>query len=97
MQAYLATNNAVDQLFSDADLEWRDAERIRFVLDVLTEGLAPTNNPLLNPLGWKALIDTGGQSAVARHASLRLGHAVGAPGAVDDRARTRSRLAKRSR
>ena len=26
--------------FSDADLDWRDAERMRFVLDVLTEGLA---------------------------------------------------------
>jgi polyhydroxyalkanoate synthase len=64
MQAYLATNNTVDQLFSDADLDWRDAERIRFVLDVLTEGLAPSNNPILNPLGWKALIDTGGQSAI---------------------------------
>ncbi|MDT5102648.1 MAG: poly[(R)-3-hydroxyalkanoate] polymerase subunit PhaC, partial [Mycobacterium sp.] len=64
MQAYLATNSTVDQLFSDADLDWRDAERIRFVLDVLTEGLAPSNNPILNPLGWKAMIDTGGQSAV---------------------------------
>lgn len=64
MQAYLAANNTVDQLFSDADLDWRDAERIRFVLDVLTEGLAPSNNPILSPLGWKALIDTGGQSAV---------------------------------
>jgi polyhydroxyalkanoate synthase subunit PhaC len=64
MQAYLATNNTVNQLFSDADLDWRDAERIRFVLDVLTEGLAPSNNPLLNPLAYKALIDTGGRSAV---------------------------------
>jgi polyhydroxyalkanoate synthase subunit PhaC len=64
MQAYLAANNTVDQLFSDADLDWRDAERIRFVLDVVTEGLAPSNNPILSPLGWKALIDTGGQSAV---------------------------------
>src|SRR5262249_47065443 len=41
------------------------SERVRFVLDVLTEGLSPSNNPLLNPLGYKALIDTGGQSAVA--------------------------------
>jgi polyhydroxyalkanoate synthase subunit PhaC len=64
MQAYLATNNTVNQLFVDADLGWRDAERMRFVLDVLTEGLAPSNNPIVNPLGWKALIDTGGQSAV---------------------------------
>jgi polyhydroxyalkanoate synthase subunit PhaC len=64
MQAYLATNNTVNQLFSDAHLHWRDAERMRFVLDVLTEGLSPSNNPLLNPLGYKALIDTGGLSAV---------------------------------
>ena len=46
------------------NLDWRDAERIRFVLDFLTEGLSPSNNPVLNPLGWKALIDTGGRSAV---------------------------------
>jgi polyhydroxyalkanoate synthase len=64
MQAYLATNSTMDQLFSDANLDWRDAERIRFVLDFLTEGLAPSNNPILSPLGWKALIDTGGLSAV---------------------------------
>jgi polyhydroxyalkanoate synthase len=64
MQAYLAANDTVNQLYSDADLDWRDAERIRFVLDLLTEALAPSNNPVLNPLGWKALIDTGGLSAV---------------------------------
>jgi polyhydroxyalkanoate synthase subunit PhaC len=64
MQAYLATNDTVNALFSDAALDWRDAERIRFVLDLLTEGLAPSNNPLLNPLAYKALIDTGGRSAV---------------------------------
>jgi polyhydroxyalkanoate synthase len=64
MQAYLAANDTVNQLYSDADLDWRDAERIRFVLDLLAEALAPSNNPMLNPLGWKALIDTGGLSAV---------------------------------
>ncbi|MCW2555997.1 MAG: poly(3-hydroxyalkanoate) synthetase [Mycobacterium sp.] len=64
MQAYLAANSTVEALFSDADLNWRDAERIRFVLDVLMEGLSPSNNPVLNPLGWKALIDTGGLSAL---------------------------------
>jgi polyhydroxyalkanoate synthase len=64
MQAYLATTNTVYQLFSDAKLDWRDAERMQFVLDVLTEGLSPSNNPLLSPLGYKALIDTGGLSAL---------------------------------
>src|SRR3954469_25062327 len=85
MQAYLATNNTVEQLFSDANLDWRDAERIRFVLDVLTEGLAPSNNPILNPLGWKALIDTGGQSAVrgVRHFISDMLSAPRVPSMVD--------------
>jgi polyhydroxyalkanoate synthase subunit PhaC len=65
MQAYLAANETVNQLFTDAHLDWRDGERVRFVLDVLTEGLAPSNSPVLNPLGWKALMDTGGMSAVS--------------------------------
>jgi polyhydroxyalkanoate synthase subunit PhaC len=78
MQAYLATNKTVNELFSDAKLDWRDAERIRFVLDVLTEGLSPTNNPLLNPLGYKALIDTGGLSA-ARGLRHFVGDMLSAP------------------
>ena len=62
MQAYLAANETVDKLFADAHLDWRDAEQIRFVLDVVMEGLSPSNNPLISPLGWKAIIDTGGLS-----------------------------------
>ena len=64
MQAYLAAAEIVDSLFADAELDWRDAERIRFVLDVVMEGLAPSNNPLIRPLGWKAIIDTGGLNIV---------------------------------
>jgi polyhydroxyalkanoate synthase len=64
MQAYLAANDTVNQLFSDANLDWRDAERMRFVLDFVTDGLAPSNNPFISPLGYKAAIDTGGQSVV---------------------------------
>jgi polyhydroxyalkanoate synthase len=64
MQAYLAANSTVDQLLSDARLDWRDTERMRFVLDFVTEGLAPSNNPFVNPLGYKAAIDTGGLSVV---------------------------------
>src|SRR6201993_1793200 len=48
MQAYLAANDTVNQLFSDANLDWRDAERMRFVLDFVTDGLAPSNNPFIN-------------------------------------------------
>ena len=90
MQAYLATNRTVDQLFSDAHLDWRDAERIRFVLDVVTEGLSPSNNPLLNPLGYKALVDTGGLSAVRglRHFARDMRSAPRVPSMIDPTAFT---------
>ena len=56
MQAYLAAAETADTLFADADLDWRDSEKVRFALDNIIEGLAPTNNPLISPLGWKALV-----------------------------------------
>jgi polyhydroxyalkanoate synthase len=64
MQAYLAGAETADGLLADADLDWRDNEKMQFVVDNVVEGLAPSNNPLISPLGWKALIDTGGLSAV---------------------------------
>ncbi|MCV7197587.1 PHA/PHB synthase family protein [Mycobacterium angelicum] len=64
MQAYLAAAETADGLLADAELDWRDAEKMQFVVDNIVEGLAPSNNPLISPLGWKALIDTGGLSAV---------------------------------
>ena len=64
MRGYLAGAEAAEGLLDDARLDWRDTEKMRFVMDNLVEGLAPTNNPLISPLGWKALIDTGGLSAV---------------------------------
>lgn len=64
MQAYLSASNTAEQLLDDAHLDWRDQEKMRFVFDNLIEGASPTNNPLLNPLGYKALIDTAGMSAV---------------------------------
>ena len=63
-QAYLAAADTAEKLYGDAELDWKDAEKVRFALDNLIEGLAPTNNILVNPLGWKAIIDTGGASAV---------------------------------
>ena len=63
MQAYLATMNTVTRCFPTPSWTGATANGIRFVLDVLTEGLAPSNSPLLSPLAYKALIDTGGRSA----------------------------------
>ncbi|RMI30141.1 PHA/PHB synthase family protein [Nocardia stercoris] len=64
MQAYLAIDDTVHTVLTETDLDWRDAEWTRFVVDNIMEGLSPSNNPLLNPTAWKALIDTGGGNAV---------------------------------
>ena len=64
VQAYLAAGQTAESLLATADLGWRDGERMRFLLTNLVAAAAPSNNPVLSPAGWKALIDTGGQSAV---------------------------------
>jgi polyhydroxyalkanoate synthase len=64
MQVYLATAQSAELMLAAADLDWRDSERLRFVLANLIAAASPSNNPLLNPAGIKALVDTGGLSAV---------------------------------
>jgi polyhydroxyalkanoate synthase len=64
MQAHIAAARATVGLVEDADLDWRDDERIRFSLTNLVDALAPSNVPPLNPLMWKAVIDTGGRNVV---------------------------------
>ncbi|MDV7086721.1 alpha/beta fold hydrolase [Rhodococcus sp. IEGM 248] len=70
IQTYLAVAETAGKLLVDADLEWRDRERLQFVLDNVVEAAAPSNNPLLNPLGYKAVIDTGGTSVVRGMSNL---------------------------
>jgi polyhydroxyalkanoate synthase subunit PhaC len=64
MQAYLAAGWTAERLLAAAELDWRDNERLKFLLSNLVAAAAPSNNPLINPAGWKAAIDTGGRSAV---------------------------------
>ncbi len=64
MQTHLATARTTWELIEDAGLDWQDDERIRFTATNLVDALAPSNVPVLNPLGWKALIDTGGKNVV---------------------------------
>lgn len=64
VQAYLAAGATAESLLDGAELDWRDSERIRFLLANVVAAAAPSNNPLLSPLAWKAAIDTGGLSAV---------------------------------
>ncbi|MGY2083675.1 PHA/PHB synthase family protein [Blastococcus sp. SYSU DS0539] len=64
MQTHLATARTAWELIEDADLDWQDDERIRFTATNLVDALAPSNVPGLNPVSLKAVIDTGGASAV---------------------------------
>ena len=64
VQAYLAAAQAAEALLAGAELGWRDDTRLKFLLGNLIAAAAPSNNPLLSPAGWKALIDTGGESAL---------------------------------
>jgi polyhydroxyalkanoate synthase len=70
VQAYLAAGRTAEELLAVTGLDWRDGERMRFLLTNLAAAAAPSNNPVLSPAGWKALIDTGGLSAVRGLRSL---------------------------
>ena len=65
LQAYLAAAQTAEGVVAGADLDWADRERVGFALTNLTDALAPSNNPVLNPAALKAVIDTGGGSALA--------------------------------
>jgi polyhydroxyalkanoate synthase subunit PhaC len=64
LQAYLAAASTAETLVAGAELGWRDDTRLKFLLTNLVAAASPSNNPLLSPAGWKAVIDTGGENAV---------------------------------
>src|SRR3954466_6759377 len=64
MQAHIASAQMAARLVDDAALDWQDDERIRFTMTNVVDALAPSNVPWINPLMWKALIDTGGRNAL---------------------------------
>jgi len=61
-QGYLVAEQLVDHLVSDADLDYRSEQRVRFLADNLVEALAPSNNVLLNPVALRTARDTRGAS-----------------------------------
>ncbi len=60
LQAYLVAGRAATDLVADADLDWKDRERLSFVAQNIVEALSPSNNPMLNPAALKAGLDSGG-------------------------------------
>ena len=64
VQTYLALSQTTEGLLADAELDWRDNTRLKFMLTNLIAASAPSNNPFLSPAAWKAAIDSGGLSLV---------------------------------
>ena len=64
VQAYLAAGGTLEQLLDDANLDWREDRRMRFILENVVAAMAPSNAPFLNPAALKAALDTGGQNYV---------------------------------
>jgi polyhydroxyalkanoate synthase len=62
MQLYLAWCEEVHGLVSDAKVGPDDQERARFLVNLLTSGLAPTNTLPGNPAAIKRAFETGGLS-----------------------------------
>ena len=61
-QAYLVSSSALEHVVEDADLDWRSEQQMRFVVQMLVDAMAPSNNPLLNPAALKTGLETGGRS-----------------------------------
>jgi polyhydroxyalkanoate synthase len=58
---YLAWVNALNEFIDKSNFDARDKERARFVTQLVTDALAPSNS-LANPAALKRAIDTGGTS-----------------------------------
>ena len=85
MQMYLAAAETAEGLVAEAGLDWADSERVGFAVTNLIDALSPSNNPLLNPAALKAVVDTGGGSAVAglRHFATDMAAAPRVPSMVE--------------
>ena len=65
LQGYLAWSRALGGFVDKAAVDERTRERIRYVVSLATEALAPTNTLLGNPAAIKKMIDSGGGSVLA--------------------------------
>jgi len=59
-------------------MEWKDAERMQFVVSNLVDAVSPSNNPILSPVAWKAFIDSGGANVITGPRQL-IGDLASAP------------------
>jgi polyhydroxyalkanoate synthase subunit PhaC len=90
MQLYLAWSEAMEEAVDSAELEWRDSERAKFFVSILTSAAAPTNTLAGNPAALKRAFETGGLSVARgmRNLMRDVRRNGGMPSQVDGRALT---------
>ena len=85
LQSYLALDESCSEWLDDLDLNTLTDRKARFVVDILTDSLAPTNNLVTNPSALKKARATRGGSLVQglRHAIEDYRHNNAMPAQVD--------------
>ena len=85
MQSYLAWCNALGGFVDRSALDDRSKERAQFVLQLLTDALAPTNTLLGNPAALRKIIESGGTSLISgvKNAVMDAVRNQGMPSQVD--------------
>jgi polyhydroxyalkanoate synthase subunit PhaC len=87
MQSYLLLSSTLQKLVEDAELDSKSEQQVRYVLELLTDSVAPTNGFLGNPAAIKRAFDTAGLSVLkgARNLLGDLRNNGGMPSMVDKR------------
>ncbi|MEH6592775.1 MAG: alpha/beta fold hydrolase, partial [Halioglobus sp.] len=85
LQSYLALDESFSEWVDELNLDELDERKARFIVDILTDSLAPTNSLLTNPSALKKAKATRGGSLVkgVRHAIEDYRHNNGMPSQVD--------------
>jgi polyhydroxyalkanoate synthase subunit PhaC len=85
LQGYLAVEDTVDELISDAGVDWQTERLARFAAVNVLGALAPSNFPLTNPAVLRETVDRGGVNLAhgARRLAADLSRSPRLPASVD--------------
>ena len=87
MQGWMAMKQNLNNWLNEANIEELDRARAHFILEVITDAMAPSNTLLGNPAAMKRFYETGGKSAVQglKNAYDDIVNGIGIPSQVDAR------------
>jgi poly[(R)-3-hydroxyalkanoate] polymerase subunit PhaC len=85
LQGYLAVEDTVDELISDAEVDWQTERLARFAAVNVLGALAPSNFPFTNPVVLRETVDRGGLNLAhgARRLATDLSRSPRLPASVD--------------